>query len=271
MSDEVYEATRAFYEYDATLPLAARVDSTRTGPDGWRIEWVSVDTPYGDRLPMRLHLPTGTPPPWKTVVFFPGSNLLRSPTMDQIDPIPLDFVPRSGRVLVEPVYDGAFQRNDGRTLERWSSAAGRTDLVRRWVQDLGRTLDYIESRPDLAQGFSSFMGLSLGAGLAPDLLAFEPRFQAAVLISGGFGVASSQAGIDRQIALAGRVSAPVLLLAGEEDIVSPAEPPKTEFLRAFRAPDSAKVLRVYKDAGHWPLPLNDVIRETVDFLDLHGG
>jgi hypothetical protein len=28
---------------------------------------------------------------------------------------------------------------------------------------------------------------------------------------------------------------------------------------------------VIEDAGHWPLPLNDVIRETADFLDVHLG
>ncbi|MBT8404761.1 MAG: protein kinase [Gemmatimonadetes bacterium] len=269
LSDDVFEATARFYAYDPAQPLGARVDSTATHPDGWSVEWVSVETPYGDRLPIRIHRPA-TPPPWESVVFFPGGNVLRSPEIEPIELVPLDFVLRSGRALVEPVYHGAFRRNDGRTLERWGNPTARTDLLRHWVQDLGRTLDYIEQDPDLRSNATSYLGLSLGAVVAPNLLAFEPRFRALVLYSGGFGVASSQASIDAQSGLADRVRAPVLLLVGDEDIVSPVEPHKTAFLGAFGSPDSAKVMRVF-DAGHWPLPMNDVIRETVDFLDRYGG
>ena len=270
MSDDAFEVSQAFYAYSPTLPLATRVDSTRTHADGWRVEWVSVETPYGERMPIRLHLPTNTPPPWESVIFFPGGNLLRSPEMDQIDLIPLDFVLRAGRVLVEPVFDGGFQRNDGRTLERWSTRAGQTELMQRWVQDLGRTLDFIEEREDLVTGATSYMGMSLGAVVAPSLLPYVPRLRAAILISGGFSRVSSQQTIDRQVALARRVSMPIMMLVGNEDIVSPVEPHKRALLDAFGSPDSAKILRVY-EAGHWPLPMNDVMRETADFLDRYGG
>jgi hypothetical protein len=30
-------------------------------------------------------------------------------------------------------------------------------------------------------------------------------------------------------------------------------------------------MQVYEGAGHWPLPMNDVIRESVDFLDRYLG
>ncbi len=270
MSDEVFAVTRTFYDYDHAAPLAARVDSTATTPEGWTVEWVSVDTPYGDRLPIRIHLPTTTPPPWESVVFFPGGNVLRSPEVEPIDLVPLDFIVRAGRALVEPVYDGAFQRNDGRTLERWNDVPARRDMLRYWVQDLGRTLDYLETRSDFASDGASYLGLSLGAVIAPNLVAFEPRFRSVVMYSGGFGTASSQDAIDDQSDLAQRVRAPALLLVGNEDIVSPVEPNKRAFLAAFGTPDSARVMRVF-DAGHWPLPMNDVIRETIDFLDRYGG
>ena len=42
------------------------------------------------------------------------------------------------------------------------------------------------------------------------------------------------------------------------------------FFSVFGTPEEDKHLRVY-DAGHWPLPMNDVIRETVDLLDLYLG
>lgn len=265
-SDEAFETARSFYTYDADLPLAARVDSARQTESGMRVEWVSVDTPYGERLPIRLHIPIDAEPPYSSVVFFPGSNVLRSPEIEDIDLVPLDFIVRSGRVLIEPVYDGAFQRNDGRTLQRWGGTASQRELLRHWVQDLGRTIDYLDTRDDMDAQRVAYMGLSLGAVLAPQLLAYEPRFAGIVLYSGGFGRASSQATIDRQTRLAGRVEAPVLMLVGRDDIVSPLEPHKTAFLRSFGAPDDEKVLRAF-DAGHWPLPMNDVIRETIDFLE----
>jgi formylglycine-generating enzyme required for sulfatase activity len=269
LSDEVFETLAQFHAYDPEQPLVASIDSTATHPDGWAVEWASVETPYGDRLPIRIHFPS-TPPPWESVVFFPGGNVLRSPEIEPIELVPLDFVLRSGRALVEPIYDGAFRRNDGRTLERWANRTSQRDLLRNWVQDLGRTLDYVEQHPDLRSNASSYLGLSLGAGIAPNLLAFEPRFRSAVLYSGGFSGRSAQATIDAQYGLANRVRFPVLMLVGTEDIVSPVEPNKAAFLDAFGAPDSARVFRVF-DAGHWPLPMNDVIRETVDFLDRFGG
>ena len=265
-SDEAFEAGRRFYVYDTDLPLAVRVDSTRQDESGVTVEWASVDTPYGDRLPIRLHIPPSAQPPYQSVVFFPGSNVLRSPEIEDISLVPLDFILRSGRVLVEPVYDGAFQRNDGRTLQRWSSTASGNELLRRWVQDLGRTIDYLTARPDMDGEAVTYLGLSLGAAIAPNLLAYEPRFAAAVLYSGGFGRSSTQSTIDNQTGLARRVEAPVLMLAGRDDIVSPLEPHKTAFLGAFGAPEESKTLRVY-EAGHWPLPMNEVIRETIDFLD----
>lgn len=266
LSDEAFETARSFYTYDDDLPLVARVDSTRQTETGMRVEWVSVDTPYGERLPIRLHIPIDAEPPYSSVVFFPGGNVLRSPEIEDIGVVPLDFIVRSGRVLIEPIYFGTFQRNDGRTVQRWGGSASRRELLRHWVQDLGRTIDYLETRPEMDADRVAYLGLSLGAALGPPLLAYESRFAAVVLYSGGFGHAASQATLDEQARLAGRVEAPVLLLAGRDDIVSPLDPHKTAFLRAFGAPDDEKVLRAF-DAGHWPLPMNDVIRETIDFLE----
>ena len=53
-------------------------------------------------------------------------------------------------------------------------------------QDVRRTVDYLETRPDIDRSRIAFYGFSLGAQLAPVYLAIEPRFRTGVLLSGGF-------------------------------------------------------------------------------------
>ncbi len=263
LPDAVFQPTRSVYAYDRSQPLAARVDSTSTSPSGAKIEWVSVDAAYGGRLPMRLHIPANAEPPYGAVIFFPGSNLLSA---REITPEPqLPFLPQAGRVLVEPIYDGGFNRNDGRTQQRLQTQASRTTLFSHWVQDLGRAIDYLEQRPDVDASTVAYAGLSLGAGLAPLLLPYEPRFRAAILLSGGLSMGADQATLDYRAGLAGRLRLPLLMLGGRNDFANLITHQEALF-RAFGTPDDQKRFRVY-DAAHWPLPMNEVIREVVDFLD----
>jgi predicted esterase len=265
--DAVFETRRSFYDYDNTAPFAASVDASTELEWGATQEWVTINTAYGDRMPIRLHIPTNHEPPFEAIVFFGGGNVLRSSEMEDPQP-PLGDLIRSGRVLVEPAYDGTFQRNDGRTHQR--IAQGQEELLANWIKDLGRTLDYLEERPDIDHTRVSFLGISLGASLAHDLLPFEPRFKAAILFSGGFSPMAAQQRIEDRIAVASRIQMPILMLGGNSDFNSPITPHQEEYFRAFGTPDEHKFFRVY-DAGHWPLPMNDVLRETVDFLDRYAG
>jgi dienelactone hydrolase len=135
------------------------------------------------------------------------------------------------------------------------------------VQDLGRAIDYLEQRPDVDPNAIAYAGLSLGASVAARLLPYEPRFRAAILLSGGFSPRASQPSIDRDGAFARRVRIPLLMLGGRDDFANPVSYQEAWF-RAFGTPEELKRFRTY-DAGHWPLPWNEVIRETVEFLDLY--
>jgi len=262
MPDAVFEASSSLYAYDRSRPLAAHVDSTLTSSTGGTVEWVSVDAPYGGRLPIRLHLPKEGTPPYGAVIFFPASDLLFSRDIGEPH---LSFLPRAGWVLVEPIFDGGYQRNDGRTLQRLQSPASRAELHSHWVQDLGRAIDYLEQRPDVDGAAVAYAGLSLGASMAPELLPHEPRVRAAMLYSGGFSPRSSQESLNRSASLAGRLRLPLLMIGGRNDFSVPVGHQEALF-RAFGTPEEDKRLRVY-DGAHWPLPMNEVIRETVDFLD----
>jgi tRNA A-37 threonylcarbamoyl transferase component Bud32/predicted esterase len=263
MPDEVFAASARSFAYDRSQPLAARVDSTLPSPTtGVKIEWVTVDAAYGGRLPLRLHVPTDLEPPYGAVIFFPGMVFLLS---QEIAGSPLPLLPREGWILVEPVFDGGYHRNDGRTLQRFHSPAAQEELFSHWAQDLGRALDYLEERPDVDGRAVAYAGLSLGAKVAPRLLPYEPRFRAAILFSGGFDMQADQETIDLTASLAGRLRLPVLMMGGENDYTTPVGHQQA-LLRAFGTPEDQKRFRVY-DAGHWPLPMNDVMREMVDFLE----
>ena len=52
-------------------------------------------------------------------------------------------------------------------------------------KDLGRVIDYLETRTDIDASKLAFVGNSLGSAMSPRLIAVEPRFKAAVLFSVG--------------------------------------------------------------------------------------
>jgi dienelactone hydrolase len=127
-------------------------------------------------------------------------------------------------------------------------------------------MDYLEERPDMDGSRVAYMGLSFGASISPAILASETRFAAVVLYSGGFGMGEPQASIDRRHGLAQRVRLPLLMVGGRHDFANPLTHQEAMF-RAYGAADADKRFRVIDGAGHWPLPANEVIRETADFLD----
>ena len=76
---------------------------------------------------------------------------------DVVQPDFLDFVMRSGRVLVWPIYKGSY--------ERWIPTATPTLETRRllfyWRQDLSRLLDVLSQREDIAKNRTAYMGSAM--------------------------------------------------------------------------------------------------------------
>ena len=110
-SDALFDVYRRFYEYDRT-PLNARVDSVDESVPEWRKETVSFDAAYGgERVPAYLFLPKNAKPPYQVVVFFPsGYALTRCRRAGTWTLRAFDFIVRSGRAVLYPVYQGTFER-----------------------------------------------------------------------------------------------------------------------------------------------------------------
>src|SRR4030095_5858472 len=97
----------------------------------------------------------------------------------------LDFVIRSGRAAVYPVYKGTFERGGGPAMQNLSPEQSR-DWTFQYVKDVSRTIDYLETRREVDRKKVAFYGYSWGARIGSIVGAVENRIQAMILAHGGF-------------------------------------------------------------------------------------
>ncbi|MGH9384839.1 MAG: alpha/beta hydrolase [Vicinamibacterales bacterium] len=186
VGDDGFAAYRALYEYDKG-DLAVRTESADDSNPDWRVEKVSFAAAYGrERVPALLYLPKQGRPPYDTVVYFPGSSALGQRSSTLINTRAFDWVLKSGRALIFPIYKSTFERGDEVTFDYPSETNSFREHVIAWAKDVRRSVDYLQSRSDIARDRIAYMGLSWGGAMAPVYLAVEPRFKAAVLIVPGF-------------------------------------------------------------------------------------
>ena len=268
VSDQVFAAYRTLYQYDRG-ELASRVDGTDDSSPEWRVERVSFNAAYGrERVPALLYLPKQGKPPFQTVVYFPGSGVISQRSSAQINARIFEWVVKSGRALVHPIYKSTFERGDEIVDDYPRQTNAFREHVIDWTKDVRRTVDYLESRPDVDHGRVAFIGNSWGSAMAPIYLAMEPRFKAAVLIVGGFYVQRATPEVEA-INFAPRVKVPTLMLNGRFDFFLPEETTQIPMFDLLGVPADQK-RRVVYDTGH-NIPRPDLIRESLDWLDRYLG
>jgi dienelactone hydrolase len=267
VDDATFEIFRRFYSYERT-PLDARVERVQES-DSWRRERVSFAAAYNDeRVLVNILLPRHATPPYQAVVWFPGSYALELDRSDGDLPFSyyFDFLPRTGRALIYPVYKGTYERS-----MRTETVNQLRDLARQWSQDLGRTVDYLESRDDFDTRNIAYFGFSMGACCeALTALSQEPRFKAAVLLTGGMERESSPPPETDVRNFLPRLRMPVLLLGGEYDFGFPVETSQKPLFTLLGTPAEHKRHVIFPNAGHVP-PRTDVIREVLGWLDRYLG
>jgi eukaryotic-like serine/threonine-protein kinase len=267
-SDEVFAAYKGLYSYDKT-PLEAKVEETDDSAEYWRKEKVSFDAAYGnERVVAYLFLPKNVSPPYQTVVYFPGSGAIDLRSSSDLMMFQFDYIMKSGRAFVFPVYKSTFEREDAQNTDMPGPSVFYRDHVIDWGKDLQRTVDYLETRTDIDQNRLGYMGLSWGARLGPIMLAVEPRFKAAVLIGGGLRFQKSMPEAD-PFNFEPRVHVPTLLADGRFDFFFPKETSQDPFFKSLGTPDSEKRYVVF-ETGH--IPPNDLlIKEVLNWLDRYLG
>jgi tRNA A-37 threonylcarbamoyl transferase component Bud32/dienelactone hydrolase len=265
VDDELFAVIRESYAYDRT-ELEPRHESTMDS-EHWTKQKVSFRAAYGqERVPAYLFLPKNATPPYQTVIYFPGGSAEAIDNSDQLTNSRYwDFVIQSGRALLYPVYENMYERQ----LKIPDPGPNhRRDNIRHWSQDIQRSIDYLETRPDIDSEKIAYYGLSLGSTYAPIYLAIETRFRCSVLLSGGL-FPHTWAPDVMPLNFVPRAQVPVLMVNGKYDFSLPVETSVKPMLALLGAPEQDKQLFLY-EGDHIPRA-NEVVRVTLDWLDRYLG
>ena len=264
VSDEVFAAYGRLFSFDKT-DLAPRVESSEE-TEFWRVERVTYAAAYGgERVPAYLYLPKNVAPPYQTVLYFPHSGGMMLSSFQQGEMAYLAFLVKSGRALLFPMYQGMYER---RAAKPPGGPNQVRDLVIQQVKDVSRSIDYLQTRPDIAADKIAYFGVSFGGNRAPVILAMEPRFKTAILWSGGLPLNPYVPEVD-PINFAPRVKTPVILLNGRDDFTFPIDTSQQPLYRLLGTPEADKAHKLY-DGGH-VFPFSRMIKDSLDWLDKYLG
>lgn len=270
VSDEVFRAYRAMYAYDKG-PLHASVEAVADPSPDWTREKVTLDAAYGgQRLVVHLFLPKLVRRPLQAVVFFPSARVNQLRSSDQLGDLTfVDYIVKSGRAVAYPVYLGFYERatatppNPGPTFQREEMVA--------WAKDVGRTIDYLDSRADIDGKRIGYVGVSQGAAWGVIFAALEDRLKALVLLDGGFfQFTSLPPGLD-QVDFAPRITQPVLMVNGRYDAAFPVDAAQDPLFRMLgtREPDKQHV--VFETPHDVRLNRDELIRDVLGWYDKYLG
>ena len=175
---------------------------------------------------------------------------------------------RSGRAMAWPIYKSTYERQDDYVYRLQDESNDHREHVLQWNQDLGRSLDYLETRSEVDVGRFGYYGMSWGGRNAGVALAIEERFGAAVLNVPGLSPMPTQPVVDAFNFLP-RIKIPVLMMNGEYDQIYPLETSGKPFFDFLGTPDEDKK-HFIAPGGHL-MSLIDVTRETLDWFDQYLG
>jgi pimeloyl-ACP methyl ester carboxylesterase len=262
VGDDIFAIYRRQYGYDRAA-MNAVVDATEE-TDVWRKYSVAFDAAYGDeRARAFLFLPKSGVPPYQTVIFFPGSDAFQLRSSRDMSLAFGDFIVRSGRAFVYPIYKGTYER----TIRDGIGPNEGRDLRIAWSRDFGRAIDYLETRSDIDRDRLAFYGLSLGAEVGVILSALEPRLKTIVLQ--GTGIGDEAAPEIDLVNYAPRIRVPTLLLNGRYDFTAPVDTQQRPLFELLGAPPGQK-RHALLETGH-AVPIEDASREILPWLDRYLG
>ena len=139
----------------------------------------------------------------------------------------LDAFVASGRAAFWPVMRGTYSRSDPEQPtgmnNTWPKPTREyVDLARSWVMEMRRSIDYLETRPEVDADRIAYYGTSWGGRYAAIVPAVEPRIGAVISIIGGLASGTALPEVD-QINYITRVTVPFLMLNGRDDPLEPVE------------------------------------------------
>jgi dienelactone hydrolase len=254
----VYENTFQIYKnqfrYDKK-DLNAVVEMIDESNDDWIMEKVTFNAAYDNqRMIAFLFLPKNAAPPYQTLIFFPGSYAVSlkdfmSQAMGNVKAY-FDYILKSGRAVVYPIYFRTFERNDGTTSHGV------------------RKSHYLETRNDIDTGKLGYYGHSWGGRMGAIIPAVDDRIALNILVAAGFPNTKPYPEAD-DINYITRIKAPTLILNGKYDGNFPLETNVSHFYKLLGTPEKDKHLYLI-DAGH-NFYKKDRIKPILEWCDKYFG
>ena len=266
MSDEVFNVYSRSFQVSSSNPKFEEVYINDSHPV-WIKERIKLEVGYNNEsMDVLIFRPKNSFGLSAPIIVHPGANYYTTPPeIDDINPgeFSLDFLIKSGKTLIWPAWKGSLNRMP-------ENVASNEDTLRRfrnqfvaWVNDTDKTLDYLETRNDIDTDNIFYLGMSYGALFNTHTLLFENRYKGAILYVGGsFPTYPPLAdGINHLP----RIKTPFLMLNGEQDYLVPKS--AANFFYQFTGTPTEDKKIIFYDSGHWPLPRNQMIKETLSFID----
>jgi eukaryotic-like serine/threonine-protein kinase len=264
VSDSVFRILQNFYSYDRGELKAIKESVDESSPN-WRTERITFDAAYDrQRVIAWLYLPRNAKPPYQTIVYCPAAHSRLLSSIDDAEIRQFAFLMRSGRAVLFPIYQGTYERRPSKPL----GPSGERDEIVQQFKDLRRSIDYLETRTDIASGRLGYFGISMGGRLASIFLAQEPRIRAATLAESGLNSERLPPEID-EINFVPRVRIPILMLNGRYDFVHLLDSDQVPMFRLLGSPPGEK-RHVLFETGHAG-PVQQYIKETLGWFEKYLG
>ena len=267
MSDEVFKVYSRNYEVNEA-PLNIKEIYADDSHPVWIKERVQIDVGYNnEKMDVLVFKPKGTFQPTPSVIVYPGANYFSTPPeIDDINPgeFGLDFIIKSGRTLVWPAWKGSLDRmTTSLTASPEERLRNFRELLRYWTVDTHKTLDYLETRQDMDNKNFFYLGMSYGSIFTTHTLLFEDRYNAALLYVGG--AVPTYPPMSDGINHLPRIKTPFLMLNGEDDYLVPKSSALTLYNFSGTPEEDKKI--IFYNSGHWPLPRNQMIKESLATME----
>ena len=204
--------------------------------------------------------------PYQALVYHPSAGAVTSTFASMEGFNRMEFIIRSGRAVIYPIYLGTFNRR----LPPAQSAAEQRERVVRRFQDMRQSVEYLVSRDDIDVSKLGYFGASWGSTWAPVMVSLEERFRTAVLFEGGLSQQQFTPEIDVFNFLP-RVRIPVLMLNGRYDYTFPLDSSQKPFFEWLGTAEQDKRHFVNDTAHDVMVNRAEVVKEVLSWLDQYLG